>query len=131
MAGKRDESTDIDARNQAIWDAVYAIPAGRVASYGAIAQRAGYPGRARLIGKVLGQAPDRSTLPWHRVLRADGHIGIPAGSRGYLEQCRRLRKEGVEGGRWPCANGALRAGCGSGPRDLGLNTDIGSPCPAC
>ena len=111
MAGKRDESTDIHARNQAIWDAVHAIPAGRVASYGAIAQRAGFPGRARLIGKVLGQAPDRSTLPWHRVLRADGHIGIPAGSRGYLEQCRRLRKEGVKvvDGRVPMAHFGLDA----------------------
>ncbi|MBB3225646.1 methylated-DNA-protein-cysteine methyltransferase-like protein [Luteibacter sp. Sphag1AF] len=83
-------------RAQRIIEAVAAIPKGRVASYGAIAARAGYPGRARLIGRVLGDAPDRLSLPWHRVLRADGHIGIPEGSKSYREQCRRLRAEGVE-----------------------------------
>lgn len=94
----RDEIAGEDAsrlRAQRIIEAVAAIPKGRVASYGAIAARAGYPGRARLIGKVLGEAPDRAELPWHRVLRADGRIGIPAGTRGFREQCRRLKAEGV------------------------------------
>ena len=93
-----DEADDDKARAlraQRIIEAVAAIPRGRVASYGAIAARAGYPGRARLIGKVLGDAPNRADLPWHRVLRADGCIGIPAGTRGYREQCRRLTSEGV------------------------------------
>jgi len=88
-----DEAGEIRARR--IIEAVAAIPKGRVASYGAIAARAGYPGRARLIGKVLGEAPDRLQLPWHRVLRADGRIGIPAGTRGFREQCKRLKAEGV------------------------------------
>lgn len=88
-----DEASDI--RAQRIIEAVAAIPKGRVASYGAIAARAGYPGRARLIGKVLGDAPNRPDLPWHRVLRADGRIGIPAGTRGFREQCKRLKAEGV------------------------------------
>ncbi|WP_413625561.1 MGMT family protein [Luteibacter sp. Lutesp34] len=94
----RDEIAGEDAsrlRARRIIEAVAAIPKGRVASYGAIAARAGYPGRARLIGKVLGEAPDRGELPWHRVLRADGRIGIPAGTRGFREQCRRLKAEGV------------------------------------
>src|SRR5579875_2448666 len=93
-----DEADDDKARAlraQRIIEAVAAIPRGRVASYGAIAARAGYPGRARLIGKVLGDAPNRADLPWHRVLRADGRIGIPGGTRGYREQCRRLTSEGV------------------------------------
>jgi methylated-DNA-protein-cysteine methyltransferase-like protein len=94
----RDEIAGEDAsrlRARRIIEAVAAIPKGRVASYGAIAARAGYPGRARLIGKVLGAAPARAELPWHRVLRADGRIGIPAGTRGFREQCRRLKAEGV------------------------------------
>jgi methylated-DNA-protein-cysteine methyltransferase-like protein len=86
---------DRQQRNEAIWAVVAAIPRGRVASYSAIAARAGLPGRARMIGKVLGEAPDRERLPWHRVLRADGHIGIPAGTASHREQCRRLRAEGV------------------------------------
>jgi len=93
-----DELDDDEARAlraTRIIDAVAAIPRGRVASYGAIAARAGYPGRARLIGRVLGDAPHRLDLPWHRVLRADGRIGIPAGTQGFREQCRRLKAEGV------------------------------------
>ncbi|MBJ7517712.1 MAG: MGMT family protein, partial [Stenotrophomonas sp.] len=34
-------------------------------------------------------------LPWHRVLRADGRIAMPEGSRGWREQSQRLRAEGV------------------------------------
>ncbi len=49
---------------------VAAIPAGSVLAYGAVAARAGLPGRARLVGRIL--AEDGHDLPWHRVLRADG-----------------------------------------------------------
>ncbi|HEY2622059.1 MAG TPA: MGMT family protein, partial [Dyella sp.] len=35
-----------------VYAAIAAIPRGRVASYGAIAARAGLPGRARLVGKL-------------------------------------------------------------------------------
>lgn len=78
-----------------VYAAIAAIPAGRVASYGAIAARAGLPGRARLVGKLLGEKPDGMELPWFRVLRASGEIALPAGSRGFREQVRRLRAEGV------------------------------------
>ena len=75
--------------------AVRALPAGQVASYGGIARRAGLPGRARMVARVLGQA-DEPGLPWHRILRADGRIAFPKDSAGYLEQSRRLRAEGVD-----------------------------------
>ena len=74
--------------------AVRAIPAGQVAGYGQVAQRAGLPGRARLAAKVLAGNHDRS-LPWHRVVRADGRIAFAEGTPGFVEQCRRLRAEGV------------------------------------
>lgn len=74
--------------------AVRAIPAGRVASYGEVARRAGLPRRARLVARVLAQNEDPD-LPWHRVVRADGRIAFPPGSRGSREQGRRLRAEGV------------------------------------
>jgi alkylated DNA nucleotide flippase Atl1 len=45
------------------------IPAGRVMSYGDVAEYLG--SRApRLVGQVL--ARDGGAVPWHRVLRADG-----------------------------------------------------------
>lgn len=80
--------------DQAIRRVIAAIPRGCVASYGEIARRAGLPGRARLVGHVLGTQGDQA-LPWQRVLRADGRIAFPAGSRAFREQVRRLAAEGV------------------------------------
>ena len=96
-------------RNARIYAAIAAIPPGRVASYGAIAIRAGLPGRARLVGHLLRQTPDGMELPWFRVLRASGQIALPLGSRGFREQCRRLRAEGVavRNGRVPLARFGL------------------------
>ncbi|MGC1551091.1 MAG: MGMT family protein [Rhodanobacter sp.] len=94
-----------------IYAAIAAIPPGRVASYGAIAARAGLPGRARLVGKLLGEVPDGMALPWFRVLRASGQVALPPGSRGFREQCRLLRAEGVEvkNGRVPLSRFGLDA----------------------
>jgi methylated-DNA-protein-cysteine methyltransferase-like protein len=79
----------------AIRGVVARIPRGRVSSYGEIAARAGLPKRARLVGRVLGDAGPAAKLPWHRVLRADGRIAFPAGSRAFREQRARLIAEGV------------------------------------
>ncbi len=78
----------------AIRTAVGAIPRGQVASYGEVARRAGLPGRARLVGRVLGE-PASAGLPWFRVVRSDGRIAFPAGSRAFREQVRQLAAEGV------------------------------------
>jgi methylated-DNA-protein-cysteine methyltransferase-like protein len=80
--------------------AIGAIPRGEVAGYGEVARRAGLPGRARLVARLLSQNED-PRLPWHRVLRSDGRIAFPEGSRHWREQSQRLRAEGVmvENGR--------------------------------
>ncbi len=83
----------LDDRYRRIYAAVAAIPRGRVASYGQVAEQAGMPGRARLVGRALAQCPAR--IPWHRVLNAAGRISLPPGSASYLEQVRRLTGEGV------------------------------------
>jgi len=74
--------------------AIRAIPRGQVAGYGEVARRAGLPGRARMVARILSGNSDPE-LPWHRVLRSDGRIALPAGSEGYREQVQRLRSEGV------------------------------------
>lgn len=79
----------------AILRVIRAIPRGCVASYGEIAERAGLPRRARLVGRVLRESPDEPPVPWYRVLRSDGRIAFPPGSRGFREQVRRLAAEGV------------------------------------
>jgi methylated-DNA-protein-cysteine methyltransferase-like protein len=79
----------------AIRSIVAAIPRGCVASYGEVATRAGLPKRARLVGRVLGEAGPAAKLPWHRVLRSDGRIAFPSGSKAFREQRARLIDEGV------------------------------------
>lgn len=74
---------------------VVTIPVGKVATYGSIAEHAGLPRRARLVGRVLRQLPTDSSVPWHRVVGAGGRIALTSGSAEYHEQCQRLIAEGV------------------------------------
>jgi methylated-DNA-protein-cysteine methyltransferase-like protein len=67
------------------------IPKGKVATYGDVAQAAGFPGAARQV--VWALRASKPPLPWHRVLGAKGRILLP-GEQG-LEQRLRLRTEGV------------------------------------
>jgi methylated-DNA-protein-cysteine methyltransferase-like protein len=103
-----DDTTDSTRRIHA---AIRAVPAGEVAGYGEIARRAGLPGRARLVARLL-SGNDDATLPWHRVLRSDGRIAFPRDSEGFREQSARLRAEGVR-----VVDGRV-AGAGSRPRTL-------------
>lgn len=80
---------------QRIWQTVQQIPAGKVASYGQIADLAGLPGRARLVGKALGQAPAEMDLAWYRVIRSDRQLAFPAGSPNAISQHQLLLAEGV------------------------------------
>lgn len=87
--------TDTSAVIEALWQAVAAIPRGRVSTYGNVALAAGLPGRARLTARALREAPEGLNLPWHRVLGAGGKIVFPLNSSSFREQARRLRAEGV------------------------------------
>ena len=73
----------------AVHRVVAALQPGEVVSYGEVARRAGFPGRARGVGGFLADLGDG--LPWWRVVRADGTIAT-----GGAEQRRRLRAEGVD-----------------------------------
>lgn len=93
------ETETIDGR---IWMTVCAIPAGRIATYGDIAERAGLPGAARRVGAALRKLPPGTTVPWHRVVNASGRSSLPPGRNGAERQRRLLASEGVElgaGGR--------------------------------
>lgn len=78
-----------------IWQIVAAIPKGKVATYGQVAEIAGYPSHARFVGATLRGLPNNSTLPWHRVINAQGKISFPAGSEAYKQQHSLLVSEGV------------------------------------
>jgi methylated-DNA-protein-cysteine methyltransferase-like protein len=60
---------------------------GEVATYGEVAEEAGFPGAARAVGNVL--ARERG-LPWWRVVSATGRL-VPGHE---AEHTRRLRREG-------------------------------------
>lgn len=78
-----------------IWKTVLVIPKGKVASYGQIADLAGLPGRARLVGKSLGLAPKGMKLPWYRVLRSSGQLAFEKGSQSAEKQKGLLQQEEV------------------------------------
>lgn len=105
-----------DAASEAILAVVERIPRGKVTTYGRVAERAGQPRRARLVGRVLSQLPTGSKVPWHRVVAAGGRIAFAAGSPSHVRQAARLKREGV-----PVVNGrvSLRAhGWGGSDGDL-------------
>ncbi|PHS74674.1 MAG: cysteine methyltransferase [Porticoccus sp.] len=78
-----------------IYSVLNAIPRGLVTSYGCVATLAQLPRGARQVGRLLSQLPAETTLPWHRVLRADGAIAFPLDSPSYRCQKERLESEGV------------------------------------
>jgi methylated-DNA-protein-cysteine methyltransferase related protein len=75
-----------------IRNVVRKIPRGKVATYGAVAEAAGFPGNARLVAWALRNTDGR--LPWHRVLGSGGKILLP--KEAGAEQRLRLQNEGVE-----------------------------------
>lgn len=67
---------------------VESIPPGKVMTYGDVAEYTGTRA-VRMVGRVL--SLDGGTVPWHRVLRADGTLA----EHLYTEQRQRLLSEGV------------------------------------
>lgn len=81
------------ASYERIYAVVKRIPAGRVATYGQVAELAGLPRQARLVGYALHGCPQG--LPWHRVINAQGRISLPTDSTAGMTQRRRLQEEGI------------------------------------
>jgi methylated-DNA-protein-cysteine methyltransferase-like protein len=100
-----------DETHARIWQAVREIPRGRVATYGQIAEAAGFGRHARLVGYALHHLDAKTNVPWHRVINAQGRISFPPRSRPWREQRKRLEAEGIVliGGRVDLARHGLRA----------------------
>jgi methylated-DNA-protein-cysteine methyltransferase related protein len=81
--------------HERVLEAVRRIPRGRVSTYGNVAEVAGLPRRARLVGTVLRQTPAGRRLPWFRVINAGGRISFPQGSDAYQRQRAHLEAEGI------------------------------------
>lgn len=85
----------IEARRTALYMVLAQVPAGHVVTYGQLAALAGLGRAARWVGRTLGQLPDDSRLPWHRVVAAGGRLSLAAGTASGDEQRGRLRDEGL------------------------------------
>lgn len=82
------------------WQRIYAVirrvPRGRVATYGQIAALAGLKNHARQVGYALHALPNGSSVPWHRVINAQGKVSGRS-DPGYVNlQQKLLESEGIE-----------------------------------
>lgn len=76
-----------------VWEALRAVPAGRTASYTAIAERIGRPTAARAVAQACGANPVAIAVPCHRILRSDDSL---SGYRwGVERKAELLRREGT------------------------------------
>ena len=82
-------------REQRVYIALAEVPTGRVVTYGQLADLAGLPRAARLIGHILRNLPAETTLPWHRVINAAGKISLGPETESGLRQRALLQEEGV------------------------------------
>ncbi|MEY4911122.1 MAG: hypothetical protein RL761_785 [Pseudomonadota bacterium] len=81
------------AFQQAVWQALLAIPFGKTTSYGALSGSIGKPLAVRAVGTAIGRNPIGIIVPCHRVVGADGSLTGYAGGLHRKEAF--LRLEGV------------------------------------
>ena len=90
----------LERRDTTYFERVYAVvatvPAGRVVTYGQVARALGVARGARAVGYALRALPDTESVPWWRVVNANGCIS-PRGGLGIAEEMQRelLEAEGV------------------------------------
>ena len=89
------DSLDFSSWKKSVWQVVQGIPRGHVLTYGEVARLAGKARWARRVSQAMRRTPRGVSLPWHRVVNAQGRISFPQDSHGYREQKDRLEDEGV------------------------------------
>lgn len=85
-----------DSPSKRIYEAVKKIPAGRVATYGQVAEMAGNKRMARAVGNALHKNPDPLNIPCFRVVNSKGECSGSFAFGGADAQADRLRADGVE-----------------------------------
>ena len=78
-----------------IYETVKRIPRGKVATYGQIADLAGFPRQARMVGYALHSTPDDIDIPWHRVINSQGEISLRESGGGEMQRDL-LENEGIK-----------------------------------
>ena len=80
---------------QKIYAVVRRIPRGRVATYGQVAELAGLPRQARLVGYALHALGSESRLPWQRVVNSRGEVSLRSLPGWERVQRQLLEEEGL------------------------------------
>ncbi|MDZ4708975.1 MAG: MGMT family protein [Saprospiraceae bacterium] len=78
-----------------VYEVTRSIPAGRVSTYGAIADFLSL-GSARMVGWALNQCHGMKDLPAHRVVNRKGELSGRVHFKPPSSMAARLRKEGVK-----------------------------------
>jgi methylated-DNA-[protein]-cysteine S-methyltransferase len=79
---------------QDIYTTLSSIPFGETITYGELAALAGHPGKARAVGRAMGDNLTPIFVPCHRVVSASGGLGGWSGPSGWKETL--LKLEGME-----------------------------------
>ncbi len=77
---------------QAVWQALQAIPYGEVMTYGQIAAAIGKPKAARAVGQAANRNPIWIAIPCHRVIGSSGNLTGYAGGLDMKSQLLELEK---------------------------------------
>ena len=93
--GSFSTTSDFNTWVKTVWQVVQGIPRGHVLTYGEVARLAGMSRAARRVSQAMRRAPRDMTLPWHRVVNAQGKISFPEDSPGFQQQKDLLEEEGV------------------------------------
>ena len=84
---------------QRFFDVIRLVPSGKVVSYGQVADLAGLPGRARMVGKALRKYANHEHIAWHRVVKGNGQLALLKHTELSIDapalQASLLREEGV------------------------------------
>ena len=78
-----------------VYKIVKLIPAGKVMTYGQVAERLGNKNLARTVGNILHDNPDPANIPCHRVVNAKGKVAEHYAFGGADAQRAKLEAEGI------------------------------------
>lgn len=95
LSGRKALSEEKALTESRVFTVLAAVPPGTVVTYGQVAKLAGLPNGARQVGRILGNLPRDTQLPWHRVINAAGKISLGEDSQGFEKQKARLQEEGI------------------------------------